>query len=222
MSVDSVDKVALHRAGPVTLDQDCLSCAGVPSHTMELFKMACIQYKPGSVNYRHNTLSRKKLLGMRKTLIDKCEEVINNNGWPHGSQDLRTGKIFKDLLQFYGTVDQSIYSDGSGMHDQTTLPQSNASFMPAISQRTLINNSMDDGTPGPINHDISTHIHHTSRGEELGKAHNRKHSVPQQGYLPLAKGITGSGATLNSVNMKRPLNNTVTIKTNLEVRSIGQ
>lgn len=75
---------------------------------------------------------------MRKTLVDKCEEVINNNSWPHGSQDLRTGKIFKDLLQFYGTVDQSIYSDGSnGMHDNTTMPQSNASFMPAISQRTL-------------------------------------------------------------------------------------
>lgn len=75
------------------------------------------------MHYRHNTLSRKKLLSMRKTLVDKCEEVINNNTWPHGSSDLRTGKIFKDLLQFYGTVDQSIYSDGSiGIHDQTTLP----------------------------------------------------------------------------------------------------
>ncbi len=80
---------------------------------MELFKMACIQYRPSPVSYRNNTLSRKKLLKMRKTLVDKCEEVINNNHWPHGSQDLRTGKIFKDLLQFYGTIDQSIYSDGS-------------------------------------------------------------------------------------------------------------
>ena len=81
---------------------------------MKLFKLACISYQPSHVIYRHNSLSRKKLLSMRKTLIDKCEEVINNNGWPHGESDLRTGKIFKDLLQFYGTIDQSIYSDASG------------------------------------------------------------------------------------------------------------
>lgn len=67
--------------------------------------MACISYNPSRVSYRHNTLSRKKLLNMRKTLIDKCEEVINTNDWPHGESDLRTGKIFKDLLQFYGTMD---------------------------------------------------------------------------------------------------------------------
>ena len=43
-------------------------------------------------------MTRKKLLNMRKTLIDKCEEVINQNVWPHGQQDLRTAKIFRDLL----------------------------------------------------------------------------------------------------------------------------
>lgn len=76
---------------------------------------------------------------MRRTLIDKCDEVINQNVWPHATQDLRTAKIFRDLLQFYGSVDQSIYSDASiNINDQTTLPQSNTSFMPAISQRTLV------------------------------------------------------------------------------------
>ena len=112
---------------------------------MKLFKLACISYQPSHVIYRHNSLSRKKLLSMRKTLIDKCEEVINNNGWPHGDSDLRTGKIFKDLLQFYGTIDQSIYSDASGnINDQTTMPHSNTSFMPAISQRTLMQGSVDE------------------------------------------------------------------------------
>ena len=72
---------------------------------MQLFKVACISYHPSSVSYRQNQLSRKKLLNMRRTLVDKCEEIINNNQWPHGAQDLRTGKIFRDLLQFYGTVD---------------------------------------------------------------------------------------------------------------------
>ena len=99
LSIDSVGgKAGSLQAGPVSIEKECLSCAGVPSHTYELFKMACIQYKPSPVNYRHNTLTRKKLLNMRRTLVDKCEEVINNNTWPHGSQDLRTGKIFKDLL----------------------------------------------------------------------------------------------------------------------------
>lgn len=66
-----------NRAGPLKVKDNCLSCAGVPSHTMDLFKLACIQYQPGNVNYRNNNLTRKNLLGMRKTLIDKCEEVIN-------------------------------------------------------------------------------------------------------------------------------------------------
>ena len=138
------------------MDKECLTCAGVPSHTMELFKLACIQYKPSSVIYRQNNLSRKQLLAMRRTLVDKCEEVINANQWPHGSQDLRTGKIFKDLLQFYGTIDQSIYSEHSGhMHDNTTMPHSNASFMPAISQRTL-QKSIDENSLGTgMNNDIS-------------------------------------------------------------------
>jgi len=46
LSVDSVDgvKATTFRAGPISLDKSCLSCAGVPSHTMDLFKIACIQY----------------------------------------------------------------------------------------------------------------------------------------------------------------------------------
>jgi len=44
------------------------------------------------------------------------------------------------------------------MHDQTTMPQSNASFMPAISQRTLMQGSMDEGMNNGgviMNHDLS-------------------------------------------------------------------
>jgi hypothetical protein len=60
--------------------------------------MACISYKPSKVNYRSNMMARTKLLKMRRTLIDKCEELINGDTWPHGAQNLRTGKIFNDLL----------------------------------------------------------------------------------------------------------------------------
>ena len=105
---------------------------------MELFKTACLSYKPSAVQYRHTMLSRPRLLEMRRTLVDKCEEVINGGAWPHGSQDLRTGKIFRDLLQFYGAAhDHALSSDASGM-DGPTQPSANASFMPAYaSQRTL-------------------------------------------------------------------------------------
>ena len=66
---------------------------------MELFKIACITYKPSQVLYRSNKLSRKRLLKMRKTLLDKCDESINNGSWSTNTgQDLRTGQIFRDLL----------------------------------------------------------------------------------------------------------------------------
>ena len=185
---------------------------------------------------------------MRKTLIDKCEEVINNNDWPHGSSDLRTGKIFKDLLQFYGTIDQSIYSEPSvmaGAHDQTTLPQSNASFMPAISQRTLMQGSIDqDANSGGIiiNNDMHgidqyTRVNNSFQHPKSGSNKHRKHSHPAnpqthraggiggdrgtESYMPMPKALQGSGATLNNPNLKRPLNNTVTIKAELGMRSVG-
>ena len=44
---------------------------------------------------------------MRKTLIDKCEEVINGRAWPGA---VSTQRIFKDLLQFYGTTDASQFT----------------------------------------------------------------------------------------------------------------
>lgn len=51
----------------------------------------------------------------------------------------------------------------------------------------------------------------------------RKHSVPYTNTnMPMVKGgVLGSGATLNHPNQKRALNNTVTIKTGLEVRNIN-
>lgn len=33
---------------------------------------------------------------MRKTLVDKCEQVINQSG-----QQVKTERVFKDLMQFH-------------------------------------------------------------------------------------------------------------------------
>ena len=84
LSIDSDTEKRSIQAGPLALDKDSLQINGTDAHIMDLFKLACIQYKPGNVNYRANKMTRKKLLSMRKTLIDKCEEVINQNVWPHG------------------------------------------------------------------------------------------------------------------------------------------
>lgn len=39
---------------------------------------------------------------MRKTLLEKCEEVISYTPWPFTRNNLTTAKIFNDLLQFHG------------------------------------------------------------------------------------------------------------------------
>ena len=140
------------RAGALEMDEHCLSCTGVSAHAMELFKVACISYKPSAVHYRNRLLSRLRLMDMRRTLVDKCEEVINGETWPHGGQDLRTGKIFRDLLQFYGNGEHSLSTDPSFV-DGPTQPSANASFVPAFnSQRTL---NQEASASQPDMHDIS-------------------------------------------------------------------
>lgn len=42
IEVMAANKGASHL--PIGLDKDCLSCVGTQSHTMQLFKLACIQY----------------------------------------------------------------------------------------------------------------------------------------------------------------------------------
>lgn len=95
MSVEEQDSVkggpsldyanSVIEAGPLSLDTSSLEVKGEPSHTVQMFKMACLSYNPSKVTYRQNFLARSKLMQMRKTLVDKCEEVINSNKWPHGS-----------------------------------------------------------------------------------------------------------------------------------------
>ena len=78
-SGDDFKNLMVPRTGSVKLDENCLSCTGANAQAMQLFKVACISYQPSAVNYRANQLSRKKLLSMRRTLVDKCEEIINGN-----------------------------------------------------------------------------------------------------------------------------------------------
>lgn len=38
---------------------------------------------------------------MRKTLLEKCEEIIDTTQWPFIHNNLKTEKIFNDLIQFH-------------------------------------------------------------------------------------------------------------------------
>ena len=100
---NSASGVNLLRAGAVEMDDKCLSCAGSPAHSMELFKAACISYKPSLVSYRNSKLSRAKLMEMKQTLLAKCEEFIGSEAWLHSSDGLSTEVIFSDLLQYHAS-----------------------------------------------------------------------------------------------------------------------
>ena len=79
---------------------------------------------------------------MRKALIDKCEEVINSDCWP-GEQSIKTARIFSDLKSFYeGAISMSSIQDDKDFMAQNR----NASFMPAISQKTIMNKKSRDAS----------------------------------------------------------------------------
>ena len=56
---------------------------------------------------------------MRKTLLEKCEEVIDSMPWPFGKQNLTTEKIFNDLIQFHS--EQHSQGFAAGGHNQSIV-----------------------------------------------------------------------------------------------------
>jgi len=64
---------------------------------------------------------------MRKTLLEKCEEIVENTYFPFGKNNLKTAKIFSDLIHFHNIefnkaainlpqqllLEESIYNAGS-------------------------------------------------------------------------------------------------------------
>jgi len=119
------------RSGSVNVDKNCLSCAGIPAYTMKMFKMACLSYKPSLVDYRNDKMHRNQLLTMRKTLIDKCEEVINGGKWTGKVQNMNTRRLYNDLLQYYGDNKQYLSTGPTGF--ESTI----GSFNPKVTGVTI-------------------------------------------------------------------------------------
>lgn len=48
----------------ISLKSDCMSCSGQNPVIMTAFKMACLNYSPSSVKYRHRTYTRKQMISV--------------------------------------------------------------------------------------------------------------------------------------------------------------
>jgi len=44
--------------------------------TLRLFKIACLAYKPSEVNYRGMVVDRKRMIMIRRGLIDKISNIL--------------------------------------------------------------------------------------------------------------------------------------------------
>ena len=89
---------------------------------------------------------------MRKTLLEKCEEVISYTPWPFARNNLTTAKIFNDLLQFHG-AEQVAYCEAFDRPFIKALRVRNDTDLPLLarqysSARGLLLDSYQKGVPG--------------------------------------------------------------------------
>jgi hypothetical protein len=52
------------------------------------------------MNYRDTSLNKLQLLELRRMLLDKCDEIIDASEYPFQRYNLRTQKVFNDLVQY--------------------------------------------------------------------------------------------------------------------------
>ena len=56
----------------ISLKSDCMSCSGQNPVLMSAFKMACLNYSPSNVKYKHKTYSRKQLINVLGTVANSA------------------------------------------------------------------------------------------------------------------------------------------------------
>eukprot|EP00930_Biecheleria_cincta_P105043 TRINITY_DN9754_c0_g1_i2.p1 TRINITY_DN9754_c0_g1~~TRINITY_DN9754_c0_g1_i2.p1 ORF type:complete len:558 (-),score=141.42 TRINITY_DN9754_c0_g1_i2:44-1717(-) len=62
----------------VTVDKRCLSCSGSQATVLAGFKLACLQYTPGPVEYQRVTYSRPELLDLQLKLVEQAKERLKS------------------------------------------------------------------------------------------------------------------------------------------------
>jgi len=78
----------------------------------------------GKVTYRSQVLQRSQLMEMRKTLLEKCEEVVDSLVWPFQKNNLKPEKIFNDLIQFHQDHNNTSMSGALGLLNSITQEDS--------------------------------------------------------------------------------------------------
>ena len=64
---------------PITINTQCLSHTSNGQEAqlkLNLFKVACLAYKPSDINYRNNTVDRNSMIQLRRDLVDKITSTI--------------------------------------------------------------------------------------------------------------------------------------------------
>jgi len=64
------------------MDSNCLSCMSNGRDgqmIMKLFRTACLSYQPSNVTYREHLISRTSLIGMRRDLLDKVQQIMESS-----------------------------------------------------------------------------------------------------------------------------------------------
>lgn len=60
-----------------------------------------LPHPQAKISHRQHLMTRTQLFEMRRTLLEKCEELISQTQWPFVSSNLNPDKIFRDLVQFH-------------------------------------------------------------------------------------------------------------------------
>jgi len=60
----------------VSIDSRCLSCSGSTATVLAGFKMACLRYEPGLIEYEGTTYSRSELVSKRMELLQQARLAI--------------------------------------------------------------------------------------------------------------------------------------------------
>ncbi|OMJ75757.1 hypothetical protein SteCoe_25021 [Stentor coeruleus] len=77
----------------ISLKADCMSCSGQNPTILNAFKMACLNYMPSSVKYRHRAYTRKQLIGILGS--------VTNSSW---NQATNRSPRFSSELGSYQTI----------------------------------------------------------------------------------------------------------------------
>lgn len=67
------------------------------SLVLKLFKTACLSYAPNDLEYREHKMSRNQIIGMRRELIEKVTEFMQNSGL-HKDGAIYPRRYFDDLI----------------------------------------------------------------------------------------------------------------------------